>query len=111
MNYTSEMDEEYFNQTWTEEEFDDNIELIDNPFDSNASLGGKMFETYGKELEFVMNQKDPLTIWTYQEDDYGNTCFTSGFHLVNRIGYMIATTPLEEGMTIYVELEQPEEGQ
>lgn len=105
--YTEDMDYEYYNQEWTEEELDENETFIKNHLNDNASLDGCMFETYGEELEFVMAQ-DPLRIWTYQDDDNGNPCITSGFHLVNRIGYLISEKPLEENMNIYVRLENIE---
>ena len=62
-----------------------------NHLDDNASLDGYMFETYDSELEYVKSQPDNL-IWTYCDD--GDSCYLiSGFHLVNRLGYLIASKP------------------
>ena len=70
------------------DQFFDTYKPITNQFDSNASWGGCMFETYGEELEFVMAQ-DPNHIWTIVdgEDDVE---ITNGYHLVNRIGYFVS---------------------
>ena len=70
------------------DQFFDTYKPIANQFDSNASWGGCMFETYGEELEFVMAQ-DPNHIWTIVdgEDDVE---ITNGYHLVNRIGYFVS---------------------
>ena len=64
---------------------------IKNHIDNNASLDGCMFETYGDELAFVKSQPNNL-IWTYCDD--GETAFlSSGYHFVNRLGYLIASKP------------------
>lgn len=74
-----------------ESQFWDTFKPIKNHLDDNASLDGMMFETYGQELEFVKSQPDNL-IWTYCDD--GETAFiSSGYHLVNRLGYLIASEP------------------
>ena len=46
-----------------------------------------MFETFGKEVEFVRAQR-AQNIWTLLECD-GKTFICEGFHYVNRIGYFI----------------------
>lgn len=86
----------------TEKEFYAMFDFIDNHIDNNASLDGFMFETYGKELDFVLAQ-NPNHIWTYQDNDKGDPCFTSGYHIVNRIGYLISKQPWTENF--YVPLE------
>ena len=66
---------------------------IKNHLDENASLDGVMFETYGDELEFVKKQ-DPKHIWTYCEED-DILFFSQGFHVVNRLGYVIMELPYD----------------
>ena len=82
----------------TEDEWFDTFKPIPNHIDENASFNdgenGYMFETYGKELEFVKAQK-PNTIWTYGDGDDGSYIW-SGWHIVNRIGYFISTVPFDE---------------
>jgi hypothetical protein len=70
---------------------------------------GCLFETYGEELAFV-RQQDPRTVWTLIDGDDGDQYVLSGFHLVNRIGYLVSTGPVPEGATVQVRIPmQPEE--
>jgi hypothetical protein len=66
--------------------------------------GGCLFETYGKELAYV-EQQDCRTIWTVTEDDDGNGQLESGYHAVNRIGYLLSTVPTPDGVNIHVRLD------
>jgi hypothetical protein len=90
----------------TEEEFDEQYPLVTNHLNPNASWvtgdgPGCLFETYGEELDFVRRQ-DPRTIWTFVDGDDGNQYVISGYHLVNRIGYLISTVPFPEDASIEV---------
>lgn len=58
----------------------------------------QMFETFGKELEFVRDQPENK-IWTLMDDDDGNLVITTGFHTVNRVGYYITELPWDREMT------------
>ena len=81
------------------EQFDKEFVPLHNPIDPDASLDGAMFETYGKELEYVLKwSNNPLTenrVWTYIDGDDG-TYIISGYHLVNRIGYILTENPFTE---------------
>ena len=90
----------------TEDEFDEQYPLVTNHINPNASWAfgegpGCLFETYGAELDFVRRQ-NPRTIWTLVDGDDDNQCVISGYHLVNRIGYLISTVPFPEDATIEV---------
>lgn len=91
----------------TEDDFDKLYPLITNHINPNASWAfgdgpGCLFETYGEELAFVRS-RDPRTIWTLVDGgDDDNQYVISGFHLVNRIGYLISTVPFPEDATIEV---------
>jgi len=90
----------------TEDDFDEQYPLITNHINPNASWAfgdgpGCLFETYGEELDFVRSQ-DPSTVWTLVDGDDGNQCVISGYHLVNRIGYLISTIPFPEDAAIEV---------
>ena len=92
----------------TEDEFDDRYPLITNHLNPDASwvIGdgpGCLFETYGEELDFILTQ-DPRTIWTFVDGDDGNQYVMSGYHLVNRIGYLISTIPFPEDADIEVSI-------
>jgi hypothetical protein len=92
----------------TEDEFDARYPLRRNHLNPHASWafdddGGCLFETYGEELAFV-RQQDPHTIWTFVDGDDGDQYVVSGFHFVNRIGYLLSTVPAPEGVGILVHI-------
>lgn len=72
---------------------------IPNLIDKNASWGngnwtGIMYETYGKELDFV-RAVDNQFIWTLVDGENGGTFIISGYHLCNRIGYFVCSVPAD----------------
>jgi hypothetical protein len=90
----------------TEDEFDTQYPLVINHLNPNASWTfgdgpGCLFETYGQELAFVRSQ-NPRTIWTLVDGDDGSQFLLSGFHVVNRIGYLVSTVPFPEDADILV---------
>jgi len=92
----------------SEDEFDDQYPLLTNHLNPLATWAfgngpGCLFETYGEELEFV-RQQDPCTIWTLVDGDHGDQYVVSGFHFVNRIGYLVSTVPVPEGVDIEVRI-------
>ena len=95
--------------TITEKEFDNRFHMVRNHLDAYASLDGCMFETYGEENKYIRDcVDDPQKaghLWTYMDDDNGNLCFTSGRHIINRIGYFM-TKESHKGEDIYVKLDQ-----
>jgi hypothetical protein len=91
-----------------EDEFDAQYPLMPNHLNPNASRAfgdgpGCLFETYGEELECVQ-QQDPNTVWTFVDGDDGDQYLVSGYHLVNRIGYLISTVAVPEGLEIEVRI-------
>ena len=70
---------------------------IKNPFEEDGDDGVERFETYGKELEFVLAiaNTEPNRVWTLVEGDDGNLFIISGYHLVNRLNYFITVKPFE----------------
>ena len=52
-----------------------------------------MYETYDEELQYVFDlSKKENRVWTIVEGDDG-MCFVAGFHLVNRMGYLVTEKP------------------
>ena len=101
----------------TEDEFDSRFPLVTNHLNPNASWcldkqGGCLFETYGEELEFV-RQQDPSTVWTLVDGDDSDQYLLSGFHFVNRIGYLISTVPVPEGteIQVHIPMENPDDAE
>jgi hypothetical protein len=72
---------------------------INNPINDTSGWNGKMFDTYGKELAYVLNQK-PENIWTWWDTDSGSE-IVAGYHLVNRIGYFITENSWSEPLESY----------
>jgi hypothetical protein len=98
----------------TEEQFDEQFELIENHIDDNASFNGCMFETYGDEIDFVFEMAKENRVITIIESDCEedindsgevNACmyYVSGYHMVNRIGYLITTEPITEDFEVKLE--------
>jgi hypothetical protein len=79
----------------TEEQFDKQYPQIDNIIDKNySSFNNKMYETYGEELDFVIKMAKENRVITIveseSESEFMNLCYLSGFHTVNRLGYLIS---------------------
>jgi len=94
------------------EEWEATYKPIHNHIDSNASFQdesgqGIMFETYGDEVEFVKSQS-PANIWMYGSGDDGGTYIWNGWGFVNRLGYFITEVPCPDGLTIQVQVNEPD---
>lgn len=97
----------------SEDEFDEGYSLVPNHINPSASWAvgdgpGCLFETYGEEMAFIRAQ-DPRRIWTLVDGDNGGLYLVSGYHLVNRIGYLLTQAFIPEDTFIEVELEVPHE--
>ena len=94
-------------QTISEDEFVEQFRPTVNHIDPVAvfdfGYGGCMFETCGKDYEFVSSQ-NPDYIWTLIEGD-NTTHIVKGVHVVNRLGYFISAVPVPAGHIISVELD------
>jgi hypothetical protein len=98
----------------SENDFDALYTLVPNHLNPSAgwALGegrGCLFETYGDELDFVRRQ-NPRTVWTLLDGDDGDLHLASGYQLVNRIGYLISTMPVPEGVNIEVHIPMQTDG-
>jgi hypothetical protein len=99
----------------TFEEWVEKYKPIPNRIDDNASFQdengvGIMFETYGEELDYVLEiaNSQPNRVWTYMDGDEG-TFIGDRYHLVNRIGYFITAVPCEEDTWVQVSIDTYEE--
>ena len=93
----------------SEEQFYETYKPVKNPFNANASWDGSMLETFGRELAHVQEvfKFAPNTVWTVLDCD-GALVVGSGFHYVNRVGYIITEVPVEPGQAVATEAD-PEE--
>lgn len=68
---------------------------IANPFRDNAEIDGYVFATYGEEYEFVRRQPSD-NVWTFIVYDGSRSAIwiiSSGYHMVNRMGYLVTARP------------------
>lgn len=72
----------------TEDEWDD-YNPIANPFRDGEQ---QQFETYGEELEYVLQQPNE-NVWTEMDGDDGGIYLVNGFAYVNRIAYYVTEKP------------------
>ena len=94
------------------EEWEHHFKPIVNHLDENASFndgsGGIMFETTGAEYDYVasIGQQDPNRIWTYIDNEQGDTVIINHWGFANRIGYMITEKPYDDMLDITVQLDK-----
>ncbi len=69
------------------EDFDEIFEPIENPLRTDESM---LFETCGADLDYVLKvaKETPHKVWTLIDSDDG-LVIISGYHLVNRVHYII----------------------
>jgi len=74
----------------TEDEFHEQFNFVKNHIDDNAAFGGCMFETYGTEIDYILDfaKENPKRVWTIIEAEE-RMYYSAGYHLVNRLGYLI----------------------
>lgn len=86
------------------ERFRPRVNLLNPNATFDLGYGGCLFETYGAELDFIRAQ-DPKLVWTVVDGDEGQLVIESGFHIVNRLGYLVATAPIEDNVAYTVTLD------
>ena len=76
--------------TITFDEFVEKYKPIQNPFTQDGSYDNTLFETYGKELELVMETNENL-VWTLLSADEEQEFIVTGKRFVNREGFFICS--------------------
>lgn len=71
-----------------------------NHLNTNASFDGTMYEIYGEEVAYVVEQPHSK-VWTVLDCD-GKLVISSGYHRVNRMGYIITEVAYDGTETIEV---------
>lgn len=79
----------------TFEEFEQEYVPLVNHIAEDSLFDGYMFETYDEEWEFVKAQ-NPNNVWTIIDGDFEQMFIVPGFHVVNRIGYIITEEEWED---------------
>jgi hypothetical protein len=94
--------------TMSEDEFLSLYHPEPNDLNPDASFdfgsGGALYETYGEELDYIRSL--PVErIWTIVDGDEGRLWLLSGWHLVNRVGYLVTAESRPRDADISVKLE------
>ena len=76
----------------TFEEFIEKYRPLKNHLVEDAPFGGYMYETVGKEIDYILPLRNKDTVWTVIEDD-GYMYIIPGYHWINRIGYILTEVP------------------
>ena len=66
-----------------------------------CSWNGCMYETYGHEIQHILrltnNKKTQKKVWTIIEGENNIDYIVAGFHLVNRMGFIVTEKPWVAG--------------
>lgn len=93
----------------SEEQFDEQFNLVQNHIVDDAAFGGCMFETYDEELIYIREMRaNPETkgkVWTIITGEDDSLFYSSGYHIVNRLGYLITEESVDPDTCITVEIE------
>lgn len=87
-------------KTITEDQFFEQYKPVLNRHylnEDSTAFNGCMYETYGSELDYVREvaQVNEAFVWTVIDGDNGLS-ITSGYHHVNRFGYIITELPADD---------------
>jgi hypothetical protein len=87
------------NYDWEKEldSWEDKYQPIKNHIASEKGEDDDKFETFGRELEYVLSiaNSEPNRVWTLVDGDDGNMYIVNGYHLVNRINYFITANAFD----------------
>lgn len=63
-----------------------------------------MYETYGDEVQYVFDlSKKSNRVWTIIEGDNDTLFYSSGFHYINRLGFIVTEKEYDGAIDIQVE--------
>lgn len=85
----------------SEDDFIEKYKPVQNHIDNNAAFNGWMYETYGNELDYIFElSKNSKRVWTIigDDDDDDTLFYAAGFHLVNRLGFIVTENEYETGL-------------
>ena len=81
------------------DDFDEKFTMYTAEESENFEVGTGMFETYGNDMDIVnkMRRNNPYQVWTAVDGDSNSLVYLQGYHLVNRIYYLITNEDGFEG--------------
>jgi len=73
-------------------------------FQDIAPFEGGMYETFGEEGKYVLEKAKvfPNNVWTILDGDDGNMYIVTGYHWINRMGYLVTKEPWEDMEEEYI---------
>ena len=95
-------------KTITFEKFEEIYKPQKNPFVQDSSYNGCMFETFGKEVDYIVslanNPESKQNVWTLLECNDEEQYIVPGYSLINRLGYFISekSWSLEDEFTLQI---------
>lgn len=92
----------------TEDEFYEKFHPVKNHLVEDAPFDGCMFETYGQDLNYIQElrtKKNINHIWTILENE-GKYYISSGYHFVNRIGYLVTEEEWNDDIEVNLDEEE-----
>jgi hypothetical protein len=91
--------------TW--DEFETEFKPRQNLLTKRSDYNGWKYETYGDHEAFIrmFAQTNPENVWTIMDGDEG-IIIGSGWHYVNRMGYIITELPYKAGQSVTVQDEK-----
>jgi len=78
----------------TYEEWLEKYQPLKNPLNENASYDGYMFDTHGKDVDYIRNGFIAnCFLWTIVDCENEEQYIIPGWHIVNRAGYFVTYEP------------------
>lgn len=86
------------------DEFESRYVPLQNHIEKDAPLSGWMFETYGKEYDYIIqaHNASPDRVWSFIDGANGDVLIVSGLIPFDCIGYVITENPIGSGESVSV---------
>ena len=85
--------------------FEKTYKPVKNHLDDECDYDLIMFETYGNEHQFILdtlaNPETNKCVWTVI-GEHDETELASGYHIENRLGYIVTEIPLADDCDMFV---------
>jgi hypothetical protein len=79
----------------TYEEFVEKYKPITNHLSTDNMFDNTTFETYGEDLDYVLKNISKNVVWTVIHGEGDDWYISTGYHIVNRLAYIITEVPYE----------------
>ena len=74
----------------SEDVFYEEYKPVKNHLDDNSAFGGCLYETYGDEVSYIQKlNTESNKVWTIIEGDDDAMTYLAGYHVVNRLGFLV----------------------